>query len=371
MKPLKTSNDYILCFSWNTDQIPLCESFLDNKSTNFIGRPRGIFSKNTPCYNPLFFDDIERELLGFAPPIKMVVFFTEGDLESGTWFHSDFLPNKMKDISGRNISGKRRVLQIPYSYKLLTRDKYSGQTLNNVSTVMRMSIYVWDQDNSSKAIELTKGLLFNDNKMDCNINLTSSNYVEQAKILALYTETNMGRIAFIGLQYAENTPSNGRICIKQLEDKFIKNKNIDYVIIMGDFSNDYGKKLTPVIPLAQAKAFSRGQVDIEVPVSTDKDQLLQEYLNEFRKTSLPDEYREEDRDSNIQNNRINKKYVNENYDFSPTYDNGNNIGYHDRILYKSLTEKQIIGDVYKVIRGNPIHKYGDHFGILGVYNLIQ
>src|SRR5436190_3838928 len=105
---------------------------------------------------------------------------------------------------------------------------------------MRMSIYIALHDNDTKSVELNKGYIFNDNNLDCNINNTykGQTYVESAKILALYTQSSLGTIAFIGIQYNENTPNEGRICLKKLEEKFINNKNIDHVFIMGDFAND-------------------------------------------------------------------------------------------------------------------------------------
>lgn len=56
-------NKHILCFNWNASQIPLCESYLDNKTENLINKRRGTFTKTTPCYNPIFFDEIEKEII--------------------------------------------------------------------------------------------------------------------------------------------------------------------------------------------------------------------------------------------------------------------------------------------------------------------
>jgi len=334
------SDRKILCFNWNANQIPLCESYLDNKTENLITRSRGTFSKTTPCYNPLFFDEIEHEIIRFLPSLQILVFLTEGDLENGTWFHSDFLPNKLQNLDIASPPG--RTQNVP-KFRLLSRDKYFGQPYNKVNTVMRMSIYVATNDKDTRVIELNKGYLFNDNNLHCNFFSDIDDdleYDEDAKILALYVQSSMGKIAFVGIQYLENTPDQNRVCIKQLENKFINNKGLNHVFIMGDFSNNPG--------ISNGKSYDFIKI---------ADQFIDEYREESRPTGYYD-YRNESSE----------------IDHNPSYvdDDKGIIGYHDRIVNKSITTptNQIKCIEYKLIKSFPINKtIPHHFGILGIYQI--
>ena len=335
-------NKTILCFNWNTSQIPLCESYLDNKTQNRIDRPRGTFTKTTPCYNPLFFDEIENEIIRFSSTLQILVFLTEGDKEEGTWFHSDFIPNKLANLNIQPPPGQTGTQNIP-KFRLLTRDKFAGQPYNKIYTVIRMSIYVPVNNKDTKVIELNKGYLFNDNKLICEA--TSSidddlEYYEDASILTLYVQSSMGKIAFVGIQYSEQNPDPGRVCIKQLENKFINNKGLNHVFLMGDFNNNPG--------------ISNGESYEFIKIS---DQFYDEYREESRPTGYVD-FR--DKNSEI--------------DYLPSYQNQqeDRIGYHDRILNKSITPptNQIKCIEYKLIKGFPMNNTAPtHFGILGIYEI--
>jgi len=337
------SSKNILCFNWNTNQIPLCENYLDNKTQNLISKSRGTFTKTTSCYNPIFFDEIEKEIIRFLPTLQILVFLTEGDLENGTWFHSDFLPNKLANLNLPTTPGQT-VNQNIQKFRLLTRDKYFGQPSNNIKTVMRMSIYVAVNDKNTKAVELSKGYILNDNTLDCNGNrkiFGNYQYIESVKVLTLYVESSMGKIAFVGIQYMETNPDQGRLCIKQLEEKFINNKGINHVFIMGDFSNNPGLSIN----------------DKSYQYTKLADQFVDEYREESRPTGYVD-YKDKN-----SNNEL------ESY---PTYQNGEMIGYHDRILEKSLvpSSNQIKVIEYKIIKGFPINKtMPHHFAVLGIYEV--
>jgi len=390
------NSNTILCFCWNDSQIPLCESYLDNKTQNLITRSRGIFSKTTPCYNPLFFDQIEKEIVDYSVPIEIIVFSTEGELESGTWFHSDFLPSKMNNLSNGS------------KYKLLTRDKYAGQPFGNVNTMMRMSIFVRESDKTTQVVELSKG-----NTLDCKKNNKYNkihysynspdpyefveSYTDNVKVFALYVKSSMGNIAFITVQYVEDTPSEAKsICFKTLEDKFIVNKNLSCVFIMGDFANNYSdvtkyEILTKAIARSESQGKLNGPLINEININYRKSGPR---LKAYRKNSIIDGYNS----GNYNNDHIEDRLQNINY-FSPAsmkdYENlkldintddfknhyestyegftkkyPNNIltGYHDRILHKAFNVP-LVCDKYKVIRNVPTYKDVTHFGVLGIYRV--
>src|SRR5579862_8451752 len=88
----------VLCFSWNTDDTPLCEGYLPNRDSGkidseLVKKHYDILGKRIPCYNPLFFEEIRGDIFFNKPDI--VVITTENETEKGTYFHAEFLPRKM------------------------------------------------------------------------------------------------------------------------------------------------------------------------------------------------------------------------------------------------------------------------------------
>lgn len=352
----------ILCFSLNTDQTPLCETYLNYKTTDKITKSRGYFSKNSACFNPLFFDDIAKQIIKYNPEIA--VFFTENDLVSGSWFHSDFLIEQMKQIVDTKGAG----------YKLLSRDKYSGPDIYNGTreeTAIRMSIFIKESDDTTKNVEMKKTFFSNDdNKMYCNAKheKQKKSYEENVRALALYTQNKIGKIAFIGIQYNENSVNDNRICLEEIENKFLKDKKVDHVFIMGDYANNYEEEV----------------YNVAYPPSNDKidEKRAMEFLvsgpnlNDFRKKSIPKNYnngnygKKEELPSNSFANYYEKHENDYRTNYDSTYKKGNLVGYHDRILNKDLGDK-IQCLEYQVIKGFPIHTQPNsyHYGVLGVYQV--
>src|SRR5437870_2559584 len=93
----------IMCFSWNAAGLKLCETMSQYKATESRSGIRGLFKSN--CLAPDFFEDI-RAMIDNKKP-NLVVMSTQNEDSKDTYFHSNFLPNQMPEIS----------------YTLLKRDK--------------------------------------------------------------------------------------------------------------------------------------------------------------------------------------------------------------------------------------------------------
>lgn len=360
----------ILCFTWNTDRTPLCETYLEGKATTPIYRAGGLFSKSGTCFNPLFFDAIEEQLRKYTP--VLAVFVTENDPVEGTHFHSNFLPDEMKNISQT------------LSYTLLSRDKYVDDDNTNV---LRMSIYVKAGSQNIKSVELSKGLIFNDNKLGC-----AGTYLGSPKIIALYVETNFGRFAFIGIQVPRGFGDRS-ICLASLESKFVTNKNLDSVFLLGDFANDYivdsqellkydeidNLRISSIVPgytedLAQYKGVqNNGPQPNGPPAQTAPLTNNRSFLVPTFSSAYTDKYV----------NTVDKVGGNNINDFN-TYldltkaDTGKvEIGYHDRIFHKTIRGFQVQALEYLAIEASPMLSHTDpnvqremnHLGIVGVYQL--
>lgn len=187
----------ILCFVLNTQQTVLCEKYYTNADSSIISNQlvekNFSFTKRNDCYNPLFFELIQAEINKHNPSI--LVFTTVNDVESGTYFHSDFLVNVMKENQ----------------YQLLDQDKFvSGST-------MRMSIYVDINDKEIESITFDKSYFNNTQQLTCQ---------DGASAMVLYLSTPFGYMAFIGI----NNPDN--YCIETANKTFVSGKNISAVFYM-------------------------------------------------------------------------------------------------------------------------------------------
>jgi hypothetical protein len=343
----------VLCFCWNSDRTPLCESYLENKSKSEISRPGGFFSKSGSCYNPLFFDQIQVQIEQFNP--ILAVFLTENDPVTGSHFHSNFLPDKMKSLS----------------YKLLERDKYVDSDETNS---LRMSIFVKLGAISVTGVELSKGLIFNDNKFECN-----RTYLGAPKALVLYVSTLFGKFAFIGVQVPRGY-NDRTICTTALENKFIKDKNLDTIFIMGDFANEY--------------IIKKEDITYAVVDKLRKQSIIPGYREDLVDTPVTQESTGEP--PNTPPQLANSKFLVPTY--SPAYENkfvdGDNggintyndllhypydkieLGYHDRIFHKTIQGYPVIPIDYMAIAGSPMlhadsnnpERTSNHLGVLGIYS---
>jgi len=335
----------ILCFCWNSDRTPICEAYLENRSKVEISRPGGWFSKSGSCFNPLFFDQIQIQIEDFAP--ILAVFLTENDPVTGSHFHSNFLPDKMKSLG----------------YKLLERDKYVDQDETNS---LRMSIFVRLGAMSVTSVELSKGLIFNDNKLEC-----SRSYLGAPKAIVLYVSTLFGKFAFIGIQVPRGY-NDRTICEAALYSKFINNKNLDTIFLMGDFANEFIINKSDLndetVENLRTKTIPSGYVENVVNLPPKNSRRPSPRSNFLVPTYSP---------------AYESKFIDDADGAIKTYDDLKQypydkieIGYHDRIFHKTLQGYPVIPVDYMAIIGSPMlhtennapERTSNHLGVLGIYS---
>lgn len=344
----------ILCYSWNSDQIKICPSYQNNRNPGENFTQGGFLSRSSSCYNPLFFDEIAVEIQKFQP--KIIVFTTENEPIEGTYFHSDFLPAQL------NILG----------YKLLTRDKYVAD--NDQTNALRMSIYIQKNDNSIQSVELNKGLIFNDNKYQCD-----KIYLGVPKALVIYLQSTFGSFAFIGVQtpikYGDRT-----ICMNGLMQKFINTKNIDHIFLAGDFANQYFLQKNEslnydyVDQLRQIDIPTGFEEDLPIINSNDSGPPEESFPLKNRQKFVVPTY-----SPSYTNRYVRAMDAEQTYqELSKTNSLGSAlIGYHDRIFHKTLRGYPIRCLEYKAVLGNPmlsnpnpnVARQRNHLGVLGVYSV--
>lgn len=316
---LVQNNPKVLCFSWNTDKIPLCDQKYPNDYE--LQYRKKMFLKDTKCYNPLFFDEIKEHIIDDNPEI--VAINNEGDLESGTFFHYQFLRREMEKLR----------------YNLLNNSKISNIGINN--DTMRLSIYVRDDVNVSLT-HINRGLFSYNEETTCKTKVYTKNgkvTVSQAKAMVKYVDSAIGIIAFMSMQIPhEYTPEQTSQCLNNMKNKLLNDK-ISYVFILGDFN----------FP----------QVNNNDPES----------LNKYHSVFLPALEGYQEGNYIAPNYAIKPIHNSERDRFMLSQDKYKSMSWHNRIYFTTMdiTTHELKCLFYKTIIGFPMLLRGDHLGVMGVY----
>ena len=292
----------ILCFSWNTDKMPLCDQ---NYGNDMEEHQRKRFWSDK-CYNPLFFDQIEQEIKFYQPEI--VAISNEGDLESGTFFHYQYLRTHMKKLK----------------YYLLDNSK--ANNIGFEKETLRLSIYVRD-DLDLSLVHANKSLFSYNEEYTCRKQVPTKNKIETSKSKAIvkYVDTDIGIIAFMAVQIPhEYHQIQTNQCLTNMQSELLNNK-VSYVFMLGEFNSSIKQLDGPM------SAYDEGPL-----VANYK--LLKIKPNERSNFKL-----------------TNNSYVEE--------------GWHNRIYFKTneLTSHDLTCLKYNTIMGFPMLHDGHHLGVLGVY----
>lgn len=359
----------ILCFNWNTDNTPLCEKYYNNKSTELIKKGFQL-TKRENCFNPLFFDNISVKIKQYSPDIVIIV--TEGDVEDGTYFHSDFLPDNMKFLG----------------YKLLARDKY--KTSNGVfsiletDTVIRMSIFVKYNDNNSSILDL-RHIVFKSNGLTCNIKGN-----QPIGALVLYVNTSFGEFAFVGVNLHRNNAHPG-VCLKWIHEKLIQdwdedfdeeneyyiediNKNFEYSFIMGDFANDDNFTLEEYNNKAEMQDILKNSSYLKELDYKEYENYNQPNYNLKQQKIISNKLQFSDYEEPIDRRNIKSKNKTQLTERNANKTSGieRNIGWHDRIFHHAVNNNLVCVE-YETVLNSPMLKTNKshHAGILGIYQVVS
>jgi hypothetical protein len=122
----------ILCVTLDVDGIRLCETLSRVAADK---RRKGLFGRKS-CYNPKFFKAIETLIYQELPDVFAIT--TQDEDANGTYFHAEYLPMRMKELS---YTAYRR-LKIENVGQL----KYDDLTKQPSSSALRLSIYVKEDE---------------------------------------------------------------------------------------------------------------------------------------------------------------------------------------------------------------------------------
>lgn len=333
-------NKTILCFSWNTDKIPLCDQMYSG-AMNVHQRKR--FFSDTTCYNPVFFNQIKEEISLYNPFV--VALTNEGDLEKGTFFHYEFLPAEMKKLN----------------YILLENDKVNhiGDKYDNET--MRLSIYVRNDITNVKLEHINRSVFSYNETSSCDkahflrTNNEKDKIMSKTKAIAKYVKSPEGIIAFVALQIPEGTtPDNANHCLRKIKKDLLSSGKISHIFLMGDFA--YPNKITKY-----QNEFIFGELEYEYKYKELETYETGPYVYpNYKLKSLEI--------SQYQNFELNDNRYENNDDLNMTW--------HDRIYYtsKDMSTTEVTCVKYENVMGFPMlsklnEKSSHHIGILGVYEI--
>lgn len=330
-------NPKILSFSWNTDKTPLCDQ---NYQGDMSQHTRTRWYGSDQCYNPSFFTTIKSNIIGDNPDI--VTFTSEGDLEKGTFFHSEFLPNNMSELK----------------YTLLENDKITN------NETMRMSIYVRNDIIDVDLLHINKSLFSYNEHGECDMTIyRKAQFLNQpikmipvkstTKAIVKYVNTSAGIIAFTSIQIPhDSTPDNINKCLQRIKKDLLSSGKISYIFLIGDFAYDDNLNDNEndfIYKYKELKEFDEGVEDGLIEPNYALKPILPSQRQNFQLTSVKDGLPAPDR------------YIDE------------KMTWHDRIYYKmnDLTTHEIECKKYENVIGFPMMQdRSNHLGVLGIYELI-
>lgn len=242
----KLEDNYkIMVFTWNTKSIPL-ENFDKNQSILNFFPFSNMISSILP--NPIeadFFPALKEEILLNSPDIFVIGF--QEDRKPGSYFHSYFLPNKMKEID----------------YKLLKRTRLMGIGLTTMQGInqgdffqrgLRISVYCKKN--------LYETLKFEEREMCLAMGNEGQSYYydnlffSKGAIVSYLVLPKIGRIAFIcchlpfdssSLIKAKKSENNflrqnainiSNVCLNKIIEELVLSKDCvpNHVILFGDLN---------------------------------------------------------------------------------------------------------------------------------------
>ena len=226
----------IMCFSWNAAGLRLCETMSQSKANNARQGAIGVFKSS--CVAPNFFEDIRDAIRQKLP--ALVVMVTEDEASTGSYFHSNLLPEAMPEIG----------------YTRLRNEKFDKPTEGNGS--IRISIYTRVELVDQFKLQGLVARLFGDNSVTT---ATCQQYGRVSGAIAIYVQHEVyGRLAFIAthlplgsiltdlsatMDYDTKRAAiraTNTLCLIHIMDKLVNalpaTEHPDYVFLLGDLNYD-------------------------------------------------------------------------------------------------------------------------------------
>ena len=383
-----TDSYKILCFTWNAAGLKICETMSQEAANKGRGGFLGMIGISKSCISPNFFEHIRDKIKEEAP--KLIVITTQGEDESKTYFHSDFLPKTMQELH----------------YSLLKRDKISNvgepsshikytdvETGNPSNTALRVSIYANSGSISELELEEKTFSDFFRNKSQSEGIFKQGDRAIGA--IASYVKHKDKKMMFLSIHipsgvkvlkvnnpttyktYRDIIKSGNKLVLHEIFDKLITpiptNAQPNHIFILGDLNYDISN-IQPVELLQQlitSKDYTKYYNDndeLKKEITSDGSSIFgfKEGINNKGPMFLPTWNLKRDRKELCSDiTKINLNCYNTTNPYL-------SIGWHDRILYMDMEDKTTLETtkctLYDRLDIMNINK-STHAGIIGIYNI--
>lgn len=370
----------ILCFTWNTQSVRICESLnddiirLNRKNTGLFSFFQGNYYGS--CIKADFLPELIKMIQN--EDIDIVCISFQEDAYPGSYFHSDLLKSQMAS-KGYTLLKRSKLIGVgKTSYKAL----FSGEV---VARGLRMSIYC-KNELGEKMKQYEMNMFPGINPEESDEKYVHSIYRNKGAICLTLYHPEKGTISFINCHF----PFSAKRLIEYSEDKdeillqeriheqnqfyneiyrkFILTKNPNFVFWMGDFN--YRVNLIPKPEDGLTLSDLKFKPAIHIQISDNKDFWKDLYLNHDELV--------------LQKNKKNIYPMLEGIDnqgplFPPTckleksetrgYKMGKNNhrypSWCDRILYKGNIKTLL----YTSWDYGNLMKHSDHSSVIGIYSI--
>lgn len=124
----------LLAFTWNANRLSICETDYEDVRKRNREKFFNVRGKK-PCFPPVFFETVESKIKNRRDKRpEIVAFSTQDEAESQTYFHSEFLPKKMKNLGYEQYY--RKKLENVGHYNFEQDEKL------RTKTSLRLSVYI-------------------------------------------------------------------------------------------------------------------------------------------------------------------------------------------------------------------------------------
>jgi hypothetical protein len=400
---MATATDFkIMIFSWNAAGLRLCETM--NQSTANDARKgfKAFITAKKPCIAPNFFNDIRAAISSSNP--SLVVMSTQDEDSKDSYFHSDLLPTQMTDLNYRLL--KRHVLSgvgetsSGAPYKTLKTEKVGMPS----GSALRMSIYAENDVYIAITEEEKKKNLakyFSNEGQNDHTCMSQSSGTLSGAIAAYVWHPTYGRLVFIAVDFPSGTPASkitdldsyrsfraktlatNDLCMSSILEKYVNNiattAKPNHVFLFGNFNYEIretdklphemldvlDKKIltsTKILELQKADEFAAYKAKYPL-------EGFLEGLGDIGPNFLPTWKLLRHRKESCRGSGNDKPI-----DSTCFYDPAGleaGIGWHDRILYKDTTTREVKKLTCLSYNRMDVQNmnYSTHAGVHGLYKI--
>lgn len=387
----------IMAFSWNADGLKLCESLsvqkIEDARKGFMAKLRN----KKDCIIPDFFNDIKSMIVAKKP--SLVVFTTQDEDVSDTYFHAKLLSNALPEI-GYNLLKRNKKEKIgERASGLKHTDVQTGQPNGSA---LRISIYAKHEITNSLRVEEKQMRKFFKNDGQAEF-ICGTEFLKAGAIVSYVWHKVYGKFAFIAMHlpdsgdlikvgknnytydtYRLKNKATTTLCTIRMLEKFVLNVPVEaqpnHIFLLGDMNSNISvpnknsteiiKDLTSNYNAMKIKELSQYDDLKQIMVQGEALYGFKEGIGGEGPLFMPTWHLAKGRSSKCSPDQNTTSLSYECFDNEN--ENVPNIGWRDRILYKDLLTNNYIINCKEYNRFDISNmNFSSHAGVIGFYSMQQ